>query len=134
MAQRSRFNEETAIVPKPFLRWSGSKTRLLHKLTPYWPKVGARYVEPFAGSAALFYALRPNAAVLSDSNGELIRTMNTVCQHPGRVYSALKELPRGSESYYKIRKLNPTRLGRINRAARFIFLNRFCFNGLYRTN
>ena len=134
MAQRSRFNEEPAIAPRPFLRWAGSKRRLLDKLTPYWPKMGARYVEPFAGSAALFYALRPNSAVLSDSNSELIRTLKTVRGRPGRVYSALQGLPRGSESYYKIRKLDPMRLGQIARAARFIFLNRFCFNGLYRTN
>jgi DNA adenine methylase len=130
----SKRKTEQVTSASPFLRWAGSKRRLLHKLVPYWTEQCARYVEPFAGSAALFYALRPKTAVLSDSNGELVRALNTVREKPNEVYDALGTLPRGSESFYSIRKLSPSDLGDVDRAARFIFLNRFCFNGLYRTN
>jgi len=122
------------IAPGPFLRWAGSKRKLLPELIPYWPASCRRYVEPFAGSAVLFFAIKPPKAVLSDSNGELIRALKSVRDAPEEVYEALGDLPRGKESFYRIRKLNPESLDRIERVARFIFLNRFCFNGLYRTN
>jgi DNA adenine methylase len=134
MVQISERKTERETAPTPFLRWAGSKRRLLPKLMPYWPDSCTRYVEPFAGSAALFFALKPPLAVLSDTNGELVRTLSTARERPEAVYAALGALPRGSDSFYRIRKLNPTDLGDIERAARFIFLNRFCFNGLYRTN
>src|SRR5580693_4981952 len=100
MPQKSTFNGESNTAARPFLRWAGSKRRLLHKLAPYWSKSSNRYVEPFAGSAALFFALKPRSAVLSDTNGELIRTLITVCKKPGQVYSTLESLPRGRESFY----------------------------------
>jgi DNA adenine methylase len=91
-------------------------------------------VEPFAGSAALFYAINPNEAILSDSNQELVRTFEQVRDNAARVYECLSELPLGRESFYRLRALDPHQLRSAERAARFIFLNRFCFNGLYRTN
>lgn len=82
----------------------------------------------------MFFAISPPKALLSDLNGELIGAFDAVRQHPDAVYSSLIKMPRGSESYYSIRKQDPNSLNSIDRAARFLFLNRFCFNGLYRTN
>lgn len=118
----------------PFLRWAGSKRRLLSKLSAYWTSDAARYIEPFAGSAALFFALRPKRALLSDVNSELIEVFTLVRDDPRGVHRRLVQLPQGRESYYSLRAIRPQQLKPIDRAARFIFLNRFCFNGLYRTN
>lgn len=118
----------------PFLRWAGSKRKLLSRLTPYWGDGYDRYFEPFMGSAALFYAISPPEAVLSDINEELVRTFVTVRDHPRAVYNRLTAFTRGKRSYKALRKITPQNLDPLKRAARFIFLNRFCFNGLYRTN
>jgi DNA adenine methylase len=118
----------------PFLRWAGSKRKLLPRLTPYWGGGYARYIEPFMGSAALFYAAMPSAAVLSDINQELVSTFVAVRDHPRAVYNRLLKIPKGKRSYKKLRGTNLEVLNACDRAARFIFLNRYCFNGIYRTN
>lgn len=118
----------------PFLRWAGSKRQLLPELMTFWGQGYERYFEPFAGCACLFYAISPSSAILGDINEELINTYRTVKTHPKEVYLATMAIPRGRDSFYKIRKLDPSNMYNIDRAARFIFLNRFCFNGLYRTN
>ncbi len=117
-----------------FLRWAGSKRKLLPILTSYWRSEFHRYVEPFMGSACLFYALRPHDAVLSDINTDLVNTFVAVRDHPLSVFRSLETIPLGRESYYMLRATPPEDLSPAKRAARFIFLNRFCFNGLYRTN
>lgn len=119
---------------QPFLRWAGSKRKQLPVLSRFWnPKYG-RYIEPFMGSACLFFEVRPNSAVLSDINEDLVRTFLAVRDHPQAVSNRLAKLPLGKQSYYSIRKEKLAELDAIDAAARFIFLNRFCFNGLYRTN
>ena len=119
---------------KPFLRWAGSKKRLIPKLSPYWGNGYARYIEPFMGSAALFFAIEPTNAVLSDVNSDLVETFCAVRDHPRAVFNRLVRLPLGKEAYYQIRQLNAPQLPPLDRAVRFLYLNRFCFNGLYRTN
>jgi DNA adenine methylase len=119
---------------RPLLRWAGSKRKLLPKLVHYWGPHFGRYVEPFVGSGALFYALAPAAAVLSDLNGELIDALTTTRNRPETVYGVLENLPRGKDSYYALRACDVTALSAVERAARFLFLNRYCFNGLYRTD
>jgi DNA adenine methylase len=116
------------------LRWAGSKRKLLPELIPYWGHGQRRYIEPFAGSAALFFALKPKRALLSDINSELIKTLTVVRDNPTAVYKHVSRYPVGQESFYRLRALDPTVLSPVERAARFLFLNRFCFNGLYRTN
>lgn len=118
----------------PFLRWAGSKRTLLPHLVPLVPLSGGRYIEPFAGSACLFFATRPRAAVIADLNRELIETYRVLRRHPRRLTRALYGLPTDRDTYYKVRALEATSLGTIDRAARFIYLNRLCFNGVYRTN
>lgn len=119
---------------KPIFRWAGSKRKILPTLSPYWKESYARYVEPFAGSACLFFALEPKRALIADNNAELISTYRTLKNRAKKVYDFLMKIPRGKRSYLKQRKLDGEKLSAIERAARFLFLNRFCFNGLYRTN
>lgn len=119
---------------RPFLRWAGSKHKLLPKLIPFWRPAYGRYVEPFMGSACLFFKIQPMRGLLSDINSELVGTFIAVRDQPKIVYREITRLSLGRESYYKVRALNTANLSAARRAARFIYLNRFCFNGLYRTN
>lgn len=86
------------------------------------------------GSASLFYATKPRKAILSDLNQELVRTVISVRNHPRAVYNRLVAIPRGKDNYIRLRAVNPSSLEPLERAARFLFLNRYCFNGIYRTN
>lgn len=124
----------TEVQCQPFLRWAGSKRKLLHKLAPYWNDQYDRYIEPFVGSACLFFRIAPKKAILSDINQELISTYNAVSASPRAVFNRLVKIQKGKRSYYRMRSISPVSLPNLDRAARFIFLNRFCFNGLYRTN
>lgn len=118
----------------PFLRWAGSKSKQLPTLLRFWTPDFTRYVEPFMGSACLFFQLQPKDAVLADINYDLIRTFLAVRDHPQAVSNRLDRIPLGKDSYYSIREQRLSDLDSVDAAARFIFLNRFCFNGLYRTN
>lgn len=119
---------------QPFLRWAGSKKQLLPVLSQYWTGEYARYVEPFAGSASLFFRVRPESAILGDINRELIATYRQVKTRVSAVISTLGGLTKGRDEYLQLRRMEPTSFTGAARAARFIYLNRFCFNGLYRTN
>ncbi|MGJ5129642.1 DNA adenine methylase [Bradyrhizobium oligotrophicum] len=130
--QGPSLEENKAVLP--FLRWAGSKRAVLPILSRFVPKVFGKYVEPFAGSACLFFYLSPSKAVLADLNAELIDTYRAIKQEPGSVSRVLCKLPFGREAYYQIRNQQFEKGDQIRRAARFIYLNRFCFNGLYRTN
>ncbi len=119
----------------PFLRWAGSKRSLLPILRGFWRKKHQRYVEPFAGSACLFFALKPPKAILGDLNPELIATYVEVKYRIDAVLKALRALnPGNRQEYARLRAVNIATLTPAARAARFIYLNRFCFNGIYRTN
>lgn len=119
---------------RTFLRWAGSKRQLLPVLTSYWNEDHNRYVEPFAGSACLFFRLQPNAAILGDINVELIATYAEVKHRLPAVMAALKGLRKGRQQFLELRGADVSLMTAAERAARFIYLNRFCFNGLYRTN
>jgi DNA adenine methylase len=118
----------------PIFRWAGSKRRLVSRIAQYWHPNFARYVEPFAGSACVFFSLQPKAALLSDINADLIETYSTIRRSPAAVHTRLAQIPLGKDSYYRLRASRKSDLSITQQAARFIFLNRFCFNGLYRTN
>jgi DNA adenine methylase len=103
-------------------------------LAEYWKPTYQRYVEPFAGSACLFFALDPPTALLGDINHDLIDAYLAIREDPVAVFDCVHSIPLGKRSYYRQRAKDPRSLTLQDRAARFIFLNRFCFNGLYRTN
>ena len=118
----------------PFLRWAGSKRKILPTLVEYWRSDYQRYIEPFVGCAALFFRLQPIVAVLGDINTELIEVYEIVRENPDTFHEALAALPTGEKQYYRIRREVPESLSKFCRAVRFVYLNRHCFNGIYRTN
>lgn len=122
-------------IAKPIFRWAGSKKKLLPELNEYWSKSNkSRYIEPFAGSAQLYFKIRPDSAILNDVNSELINTYRLIQLNPEGLYNILKTYRRDKDFYYQLRSLSPDNLTELERAARFLYLNKFCFNGLYRTN
>jgi DNA adenine methylase len=116
------------------LRWAGSKKRSLVHLMECSPKYFNTYIEPFAGSACLFFNLTPLRVVLGDINPHLIDFYRVASRHPGRVFDTFLHLKRDSETYYRIRDVYPHEIGLIRRAAYFLYLNRNCFNGIFRVN
>ncbi|MFN2533368.1 MAG: DNA adenine methylase [Pyrinomonadaceae bacterium] len=124
----------TARSGKPIFRWAGSKRKLIPRIIGYWSPDRTRYVEPFMGSAALFFATNPQKALLADINSDLIIAYNTICEFPYDVHHAAARIPVSRDAYLAQRSAIVPGLSRIDQAARFLYLNRYCFNGLYRTN
>ena len=120
--------------PKSFLRWAGSKKQLLPILKEFWLHDNTRYIEPFAGSACLFFELQPKSSILGDINAELIQAYEQIKSNITDLLSLLSHASKSKDEYYRLRALQPESLSPPERAARFIYLNRYCFNGLYRTN
>lgn len=127
---------------KPPLKWVGGKTKLLPELLARVPAKYGRYYEPFVGGGALFLALCPEAAVLGDMNGDLIDTYRTIASDVEPLIHRLEKMRArhqtgGAPYYYDVRtQWNDCEYedDRIGRAAAFIFLNKTCFNGLWRVN
>ena len=118
----------------PFLRWAGSKRQSLSRLAVFWNASYERYVEPFAGSATLFFRLGPRVALLADKNRELIEAYRVLRRSPEELHARIAAMPSDEATYYRFRSDDPAGLSSLNRAARFIYLNRYCFNGIFRTN
>jgi len=118
----------------PFLKWAGGKTSLLSELLKHVPSPLRRYHEPFVGGGALFFAVAPRRAVLSDANGELIHCWRQVRDDVHAVLDALSVHVYDRVRFEAVRALEPLRLLPAERAARFIYLNKTCFNGLWRVN
>lgn len=121
-------------MSQPILRWAGSKRKLLPLLQSALPKKFSRYIEPFAGSAVLFLKLNPKIAIINDLNDELVRTYKAIQRCPKAVWERAHIMSQDVDFYYELRAIDPQTLHSLDRAARFIYLNRFCFNGVYRTN
>ena len=121
---------------RPFIKWAGGKSQLMPEIAKRFPpgdNVG-RYFEPFLGGAAVFFHLRHPRSFLSDSNHDLVELYQVVQQNVEELIEALKIHKNEREYYYQVRSQNPRELNRVQRAARLIFLNKTCFNGLYRVN
>lgn len=123
-----------------FVKWAGGKRQLIRQLGEYFPSQIDRYFEPFVGGGAIaFYVIRkycPREVHLSDSNEELINAYQVVQTRVGKLIELLIEYEQGHSinTYYEVRDESTLSLSHIKRAARFIYLNRTCFNGLYRVN
>ena len=122
------------VQAKPILKWAGGKTQMLGDLIPKVPASYGRYIEPFFGGGAMFFALQPENAVIADSNPELINMYRQVADNVDEVIKHLKTYENTSEMFYAVRSLEWTTLPEAEAAARTIFLNKTCFNGLYRVN
>lgn len=123
-----------APVAKPILKWAGGKTQMLGELMPRVPKTYGRYIEPFFGGGALFFSLKPESAIIADSNPELINMYLQVAHHVDDVIECLQKYENTSEMFYEVRSLDWQTLPKAEAAARTIYLNKTCFNGLYRVN
>jgi DNA adenine methylase len=123
---------EKAAKPEPFLKWAGSKRKIIGSLRELIPSRYGRYIEPFLGSASLFFHLQPTSAYLADSNSDLIDTYTAIRDKPEAVIRFLKAMRVDRDYFYSIRS-NMSR-GQYKRAAEFVYLNKTCWNGLYRVN
>jgi len=131
---------------QPFVKWVGGKRGLLEQILPLFPKDFNNYFEPFVGGGAVFFelfsrgVLEGKKVVLSDINKELINAYLVVRDNPNELIKKLKEYEanHSKEFYYQIRELDRKEefenLSNVERATRFIYLNKTCFNGLYRVN
>ena len=128
---------------KPFVKWAGGKRQILDKLKKYVPEEFDTYYEPFIGGGALLFELAPKKAVINDSNKELMNVYNVLVDEKkfSKMCKVLNsyEANHNEEFYYEIRnkdrnKITYSRLSDYTKAARTIYLNKACFNGLYRVN
>ena len=134
MTVSANMDRTEAYKAKPILKWAGGKTQLLGELCAKVPPRYGKYIEPFFGGGALFFALAPERAVLADSNPELINMYRAVAADAEQVIAHLEQYENTSEHFYEVRALDWEQLSPVEAAARTIFLNKTCFNGLYRVN
>lgn len=122
------------IVVVPPLKWAGGKRWFAANHQNLLPQRFNTYVEPFMGSGALFFSVRPDRAILSDINSELINLYEVIRDFPDGLEAKLAEHQRRhcADYYYEVRRLRPRTV--LNKAARTLYLNRTCWNGLYRVN
>lgn len=138
ISDASRIIEEK---PKPFVKWVGGKRQLLTQfrllnLYPsenFNPKTG-KYFEPFVGGGAVFFDLLPETAFLSDLNNELVVAYNVIKNDVENLIKSLKTHRLDKGYFLEVRAQDPKKLSDIKIASRFIYLNRTCFNGMYRVN
>lgn len=127
----------TPAAPRPFVKWAGGKTQLLPEIRRRMPESFAGYHEPFLGGGAVFFDVRPPRARLTDLNADLIDCYRAVRDDVEGLIAELTRLAGAGvdrESFHRVRDLDPAGLPPVARAARLIYLNKTCYNGLYRVN
>lgn len=126
------------VKPYPFLKWAGGKRQLIDELARHMPASYNRYFEPFVGGGALFFHVCPDNACISDINPDLINTYRVIKNHVKALIGDLRHHENTEAYYYRTRDVDLTDEYRdwtnVQKASRVIYLNRTCFNGLYRTN
>ncbi|MCA6502124.1 MAG: DNA adenine methylase [Pseudanabaena sp. M135S2SP2A07QC] len=133
------------LVLRPFLKWAGGKRQLLPVLRQYipknWSSGSSKYFEPFIGAGAFLFDLQPKKALINDTNKELINCYLTIKDNPDELLELTREYQKNisKKRYYELRELDRDpeefeQLSNVQRAARIIYLNKTCFNGLFRVN
>ncbi len=136
----TRKQEVETPYSRPFLKWAGGKTQLLPQLARFYPPRGSvkRYIEPFLGSGAVFFHFKalvePKAAILWDNNRELVETFQAVRDDVEQVIKLLKKYQKRHSKDFFLAMREKAPLSIATKAARLIYLNKTCFNGLYRVN
>ena len=125
---------QTPVPPVPFLKWPGGKRWLVDKHPKLFQRTFDRYIEPFLGAGSIYFHLAPHRAVLSDLNADLMTAYQGIKERHEAVQRLLEQhhSKHCEDYYYEIRSHTPSSLE--ERAARLIYLNRTCFNGIYRVN
>lgn len=123
----------------PVVKWAGGKRQLLDEITPLLPKRITSYCEPFLGGGAVLYSIQPSKAIVNDLNGDLIAVYEIIRDDVEALIESLKRHENTSEYFYTIRDLDRNReiyqaMSKIDRASRLIYLNKTCYNGLFRVN
>jgi DNA adenine methylase len=123
----------------PVVKWVGGKRQLIKEIGKYLPEKWTSYYEPFIGGGAVLFHLQPSKAVINDTNSELINLYRIIKSHPDELIKDLRTYRNEEEYFYKIRGLDRdpqayAGLSDIQRASRVIFLNKTCYNGLFRVN
>ena len=119
-------------IINPILKWAGGKRQLIPELKKYIPNKFNKYIEPFFGGGALFFHLAYNNSIINDNNPEIINLYQEVSKRPKLIIEELEKYKNNEKFFYALRNSSPKTS--IKKAARTIFLNRTCFNGLYRVN
>ena len=126
------------LLVQPFLKWAGGKRQLLSQIRPLLPKKFNCYYEPFLGGSAVFLDQQPAKAVVNDYNSELINCYKVIKDSPDELLEEVSKFENTSECFYQVREMDRNDdfilMSDIERAARIIYLNKTCFNGLFRVN
>lgn len=138
-AEAPRRARRAEIAPAPIVKWAGGKTQLLGELLARRPMRFGRYFEPFLGGGAMFFRMAPRRAVLSDRNDDLMNMYRCVAWQAEAVIRLLREHRANhcAEYYYEVRERwneGEELKSEVERAAAFIYMNKTCYNGLYRVN
>lgn len=119
---------------RPVLKWAGGKRQLIPELLKHVPDNYGQYLEPFLGGGALYFHLQPKQAVISDANSEIINLYRVIANNTDALVKALQTFKNDEDFFYAQRAIDPISLTSVEAAARTVYLNRTCFNGLYRVN
>ena len=123
----------------PVVKWVGGKRQLLDEIRPLLPKRITSYCEPFLGGGAVLFSIQPSKAIVNDLNGDLIAVYETIRDDVESLIESLKKHENTSEYFYAIRDMDRNKdvyqaMSKVERASRLIYLNKTCFNGLFRVN
>ncbi len=124
----------SGLTSRPLLKWAGGKTQLLREILPRMPKEFGCFIEPFVGGGALFFSVRPKNGIIADSNPELVNFYTSVAREVDAVIRYLRTYAVTESVFYTLRQQDWHGLSPAEAAARTLYLNRTCFNGLYRVN
>ena len=123
----------------PFVKWVGGKRQLLDEIIPLLPKHFTTYCEPFLGGGAVLFSIQPSKAIVSDLNIDLITAYEVIRDDVEALIESLKKHENTTEYFYAVQDMDRDKtsyqaLSRIEKASRLIYLNKTCFNGLFRVN
>lgn len=124
---------------QPFVKWVGGKRQLIDEIIPLLPEHFSTYCEPFLGGGALLFKLQPSKAIVNDLNEDLIIVYEVIRDDVESLIESLKKHKNNPDYYYEIRDLDRDKnayknIGKVNKASRILFLNKTCYNGLFRVN
>ncbi|MCP4760749.1 MAG: Dam family site-specific DNA-(adenine-N6)-methyltransferase, partial [archaeon] len=137
--EENRKKSKISNIPHPFIKWVGGKRQLIPQIDKFIPKRFNNYIEPFVGGGALFFYLLPENAILIDNNPELINCYNVIQNNVENLIQSLKKHKNEKEYFYEVRSFDRNaekfaKFSDVEKASRTIFLNKTCYNGLYRVN